>query len=243
MNQTCVHFQENAADDGPGQAGVSSSTAFASDSTVSAGLDVSACPDASAALPAPAKPSSPAKRLFARDTFVVRGFAGTTDALESARVCRDAGIARATFYEYFQDVFAVATWMWDHLMGSTLYQMGRTLDCYTAHVRKFEVLREHREFFENAMRIVDYASICQHGGRMMHEHIEGEFERKAGRALTECEALWLEFFVTGAKHMTRHWVERGMVEDPVEMAELFAGNVPAFLVPYLEPDGSPGDAP
>lgn len=92
MNQTCVHFQENAADDGPGQAGVSSSTASASDSTVSAGLDVSACPDALAALPAPAKPSSPAKRLFARDTFVVRGFAGTTDALESARVCRDAGI-------------------------------------------------------------------------------------------------------------------------------------------------------
>lgn len=157
-------------------------------------------------------------------------------------LCRDAGIARATFYEYFQDVFAVATWMWDHLMASTLYQMGRTLDCYTAHLRKFEVLREHREFFENAMRIVDYASICQHGGRMMHEHIEGEFERKAGRSLTGREALWLEFFVTGAKHMTRHWVERGMVEDPVEMAELFAGNVPAFLLPYLEPDGSPGDA-
>ncbi len=155
-------------------------------------------------------------------------------------LCRDAGIARATFYEHFQDVFAVATWMWDHLMDATLYQMGRTLDCYAAHLRKFEVLREHREFFENAMRIVGYASICQHGGRMMYGHIEEEFERKAGRALASHEGLRLEFFVTGAKHMTRHWVERGMVEDPPEMAGLFTDNVPSFLLPYLEPEGAQG---
>ena len=163
-------------------------------------------------------------------------------------LCRDAGISRATFYEYFQDVFAVATWMWDHLMETTLYRMGSTLDCYTAHLRKFEALREHRRFFENAMRIVGYSSICQHGGRMVYELMEGEFERKAGRALTAHEALWLEFFNTGAKHMTRHWVERGMVEDPPEMADLFTGNVPAFLLPYLEPDepgvpGVPGRCP
>ena len=71
---------------------------------------------------------------------------------------------------------------------------------------------------------------------MVYELMEGEFERKTGRALTAHEALWLEFFNTGAKHMTRHWVERGMVEDPPEMADLFTGNVPAFLLPYLEPD-------
>ena len=151
-------------------------------------------------------------------------------------LCRDAGISRATFYEHFQDVFAVATWMWDHLMSTTLYQMGITLDCYTAHLRKFEALLRHREFFENAMRIVGYPSICQHGGRMVYEHMEETFERKARRPLTAHEALELEFFNTGAKHMTRHWVERGMVEPPDEMADLFTSNVPAYLLPYLEPD-------
>lgn len=156
-------------------------------------------------------------------------------------LCRDVGIARATFYEYFQDVFAVATWMWDYLMKTTLYQMGSTLDCYTAHLRKFEVLREHREFFENAMRIVGYPSICQHGGRMMYEVIEDAFMRKANRPLTSNEALYLEFFNTGAKHMTRHWVERGMVEEPPEMARLFTDNVPGFILPYLEPE--PGAEP
>lgn len=150
-------------------------------------------------------------------------------------LCRDAGIVRATFYEHFQDVYAVATWMWDHLMGTTLYQMGITLSCYDAHLRKFQALREHREFFANAMRIVDYGSICQHGGRRMAEHVETVFESKTGRLFTPHEALLYEFFNTGAKHMTRHWAERNMEEEPEEMAGLFAGNTPEFLMPYLEP--------
>lgn len=164
-----------------------------------------------------------------------------SESIERVRVtdlCRDAGISRATFYENFQDIYAVATWMWDYLMSSTLYQAGETLSCYEAHLRKFEVLRGHREFFGNAMRIVGYASICQHGGRRMHEHIEQVFMRKAGRAPTADEALQLEFFTTGAKHMTRHWVEGGMAQEPEQMTRLFTSFVPAYLLGYLEPDGA-----
>lgn len=166
-----------------------------------------------------------------------------TTSIERVKVtdlCRAAGISRATFYEYFQDVYAVATWMWDHLMQATLYQAGEALSCYEAHLRKFEVLCRHREFFVNAMRIVGYASICQHGGRRMAEHIEEVFRRKAHRSLTQPETLELEFFTTGAKHMTRHWVERGMREPPDQMARLFTSFVPAFLLPYLEPESKRG---
>ena len=162
-----------------------------------------------------------------------------TTSIERVKVtdlCRDAGISRATFYEHFQDVFAVATWMWDYLMRTTLYEVGEKYSCYEAHLRKFEVLRSYREFFHDAMRIVDYASICQYGGRRMQDHITDVCERKLGRALTQQEELELEFFVTGAKHMTRHWVERGMVEEPAQMAELFTKNVPDFALPLLEPE-------
>lgn len=165
-----------------------------------------------------------------RDTLI--------DRVRVTDLCRDAGIARATFYEYFQDVYAVATWMWDYLMQSTLYQAGITLSCYDAHLRKFQALREHREFFVNAMRIVSYNSICQHGGRRMADHVEAVFEAKVGRPFTRHEALLYEFYNTGAKHMTRHWVERGMEEEPDEMAALFTSNMPEFVMPYLEPEGS-----
>lgn len=161
------------------------------------------------------------------------------DRIKVTDLCRDAGIARATFYEYFNDIYAVTTWMWDHLMETTLYQAGVTYNCYEAHLRKFQALLSYREFFCNAFRIVEYTSICQHGGRTMQAHIEEVFERKAGRPLNSYETLELEFFITGAKHMTRHWAERGMTDDPVEMARLFTENMPAFLLPYLEPEEPP----
>lgn len=94
MNQTRMHFQNGSTGTEPDQVGASSPTASAaSDLTASADPAVSACLDSPAgSSSASVKPSTPTKKLFERDTFVVRGFAGTTDALESARVCRDAGI-------------------------------------------------------------------------------------------------------------------------------------------------------
>lgn len=165
------------------------------------------------------------------------------DRVKVTALCRDAGISRATFYENFCDVYAVATWAWDYLMQGTLYQMGITLGCRAAHLRKFEVLREHVAFFGNAMRIVGYSSICQHGGRYMEEHMARVFRKKARRDFTPEEALQVEFFNTGAKHMTRHWVERGMAESPEQMAELFCSFVPEFLLPYLEADETRGAMP
>ena len=168
------------------------------------------------------------------------GQAMRTTSIDRVRVtdlCREAAISRATFYEHFPDVYGVATWAWDHLMESSLYLVGETYDCYTAHLRKFQALRQHREFFGNAMRTVGYESICQHGGRRMAEIFEEAAERGLGRGLTEHERLELEFFNTGAKHMTRHWVERGMVEEPEEMARLFTEFAPDFLLPLLEPKG------
>ena len=150
-------------------------------------------------------------------------------------ICRDAQISRATFYENFQDIFAVATWMWDHLMQTTLYQVGETLDCYDAHLHKFETLRGYRDFFKNAMRPVDHASVCQHGGRVMGDHLMRVCTEKLGRPLMHDEELQLDFFNTGAKHMTRHWAESGMVDDPPTMARLFTSCVPAFALPLLEP--------
>lgn len=162
-----------------------------------------------------------------------------TESIDRVRVtnlCKAAGISRATFYEGFRDVYGVATWMWDHLMHDTLYQAGLAYSCHEAHLRKFRALLEHREFFGNAMRITGYESICQHGGRMMEDHIEEVFTAKAGRGFTPYEALQVEFYNTGAKHMTRHWVARGMVETPESMAELFTQNMPPFVLPYLEAD-------
>ena len=161
-----------------------------------------------------------------------------TEVIERVRVghlCQVAGISRTTFYEYFQAIYAVPTWMWDYLMSQSLYLMGTKYGCREAHVRKFRLLRQHRDFFVSSFRWTGYTSVIQHGGRSITTLVSEMVELKRATPLTPTETLQVEFFMTGAKHMTDHWVERGMREEPGEMADLFCGFMPAFALPYLEP--------
>jgi AcrR family transcriptional regulator len=160
------------------------------------------------------------------------------DRVRVVELCSRAQVSRSTFYEYFHDVDDVETWMWDYQMGKTLYQAGRRYSCFEAHLRKFTVLLEHKHFFMCAFKPTSYTSITQHGGRVMQDCYEEVLREKMGRELTRSEALQLEFFVTGAKHMTRHWIEDGMTDSPELMAHVFTGAMPAFALPHLEPDPS-----
>ena len=164
-----------------------------------------------------------------------------TTSLERVKVtelCRRAGVGRATFYENFADVFAVGAWMWDYLMDGTLYQAGETLSCYDAHLAKFEILRQWKPFFTNAFKVSGSESIVEHGGHTMGTHCVEVYERKTGTPIPYLESLQLEFFITGAKHMTRHWIARGMSDEPAVMARIFTDAMPPFMIPLLEPDAS-----
>ena len=154
-------------------------------------------------------------------------------------VCKEVGISRTTFYEYFEDIPAVSTWFWDHLMNQTLYLIVTKYSCFEAHLRKFTIMREHQEFLYNSFLVTSYPWVVQHGGRQMYDIYEEVLTRKLARPLNRSESLQIEFFVTGAKHMTRHWVEGHMADSPELMAHIFTSAMPAFALPLLEPDNRP----
>ena len=153
-------------------------------------------------------------------------------------VCEAAQVARSTFYRHFSGMADIVFWMWDQANVNGIYQEGRTLSCHDAHLYTFEELRKNRRFFMVALETVDCVSLVQYGGRVMQRYLEDVYRAKTGRGFTEREALLVEFFSTGAKHMTRHWAKRGMAEEPAVMADVFEASMPAFMLPYLEPDPS-----
>ena len=157
------------------------------------------------------------------------------EKVKVSHLCEATGISRATFYEYFQDIFDVPTWFWDYLMSRSLYRMGIDQSCFAAPLKQFELLHENKEFFVNAFNCIDYNSVCEHGGRVVKEHILENATANAGRPLTKQELLEIEFYNIGAQYMTRTWVRDGMVELPLQMAELYQKFTPEFLVRYLEP--------
>lgn len=160
-----------------------------------------------------------------------------TCPLEKVKVthlCKATGVSRATFYEHFHDIFDVPVWFWDHLMERSLYRIGLDLSCYEAHFQKFALLRENKEFFDNAFKSDDYNSVCEHGGRAMDRIMVERAAARAGHPLAEEQLLLIEFFRTGAQYMTRDWVRHGMEPSPRVMAQLFYNSMPAFLVQLLD---------
>lgn len=157
------------------------------------------------------------------------------EKVKVSHLCEAMGVSRATFYEYFRDIFGVPTWFWDHLMQQSLYRTGIDQGCLDAHLHKFELLRQHQDFFVRAFKCIDYNSVCEYGGRSVKKHMVETAQANARRAFTKQELLEVEFFVTGAQYMTRTWVRGGMTESPKCMAELFCKFAPDFLVRYLEP--------
>lgn len=165
------------------------------------------------------------------------------EKVKVSHLCERLGVSRATFYLYFQDIFDVPTWYWDHLMNKSLYRMGIDQGLFEAHLKKFNLLVENKDFFVHAFRCVGYNSVCEHGGRAVKEHILENATANAGRSFTEQELLEIDFFVAGAQYMTRTWVQGGMVEPPQQMASLFRSFAPELLVSLLEPPTSHASQP
>lgn len=157
------------------------------------------------------------------------------EKVKVSHLCEHLGVSRATFYEYFRDIFDVPTWFWDHLMNKSLYRMGIDQGLFEAHLKKFNMLVQNQDFFVHAFRCIGYNSVCEHGGRAVKEHILENAMANLGRPFTEQELLEIDFFVAGAQYMTRTWVRGGMIQPPRQMAELFRSFAPELLVTYLEP--------
>ena len=163
------------------------------------------------------------------------------ERVKVSHLCERMGVSRATFYEHFRDIFDVPTWYWDHLMSQSLYRMGIDQTCFDAHLKKFNLLLDNKEFFVHAYRCADYNSVCEHGGRVVKEYMVENALANAERPFTEQELLEIDFYNTGAQYMTREWVRSGMVQTPRQMAELYQKFTPAFLIELLEPSASSGN--
>lgn len=144
-------------------------------------------------------------------------------------LCRASGVPRSTFYSNFCDVYAVPQWIWDEMMGLTLYQIGNTLTWDEGHRLMFQNLLEHKTFFTKIYWENDNNSILEYGYRGGYNAVKNNVRLRKNHNWTDDELVELDYTIKALAALTTKWGRDGMVV-PVETAvHIFCNHIPAFL--------------
>ncbi len=161
------------------------------------------------------------------------------DAVKVSQICKEVGIARSTFYDYFIDIYDVPNWFWTYLQQTGLFAIGVTKNLYDGMLINFQHLREYQNFFQQAFKSTVYNSLFQSGYRNASEHFEEILSYRLGRPLNDEESMMLFIYGQGTTVAAQKWAESGMCEPPEVMANVFTKMCPAWIRKRLEP----GDVP
>lgn len=151
------------------------------------------------------------------------------DQIKVAALCRHADISRTTFYEYFDNIYAVAIWCWDQVLSDSLYQMSTGMEFYDAHVLLCTNLQTRRTFFKRSFRSMDFNSVYQYGTRSMEQYYFEHIPDLIGRPLSDVEKLEIMLYNAGAAWLTSQWAKDGMRESPQLMARAYTESAPIVL--------------
>ncbi len=104
-------------------------------------------------------------------------------------VCRLSGVPRSTFYTNFTDIFSVPQWLWDDMMGTTLYMIGNTLTWDQGHRKMFQNLLAHKALFIKIYWENDNNSILEYGYRGGYNAVKNNVELHKNHTWTDEELL------------------------------------------------------
>lgn len=151
------------------------------------------------------------------------------DKIHVTDLCRTADIGRATFYDYFENVYAVATWYWDQLLDESLFQIETGIGLEEAHVQLFRRLYGAQDFFARAFRTHDYNSVQHYGDRVMTKCYFKLATSKLGRTLNLEEEIAIRLFTAGAARITNEWAQGEISATPEQLAASLVLAAPSIL--------------
>lgn len=144
-------------------------------------------------------------------------------------LCQLSGVPRSTFYSHFCDIYAVPQWLWDKMMGATLYKIGDTLTWDQGHRIMFQRLQERKVFFTKIYWENDNNSILEYGYRGGFNAVKTNVEKRKNYIWTKAEIVELDYTIKALAALTTKWGRDGM-QVPVEtMVHIFNTHVPDFL--------------
>jgi hypothetical protein len=149
--------------------------------------------------------------------------------IKVAELCRLSNVPRSTFYTCFSDIYSIPQWLWDDMMGPSLYMVGSTLTWDEGHRHMFLNLLEHKALFTKIYWENDNNSILEYGYRGAYFAMKANVENRKHYQWKEDELVELDYTIKALACLTTKWGRDGMVV-PVETAvQIFSHHIPPYL--------------
>lgn len=144
-------------------------------------------------------------------------------------LCRLSGVPRSTFYSYFYDIYAVPQWLWDEMMGNTLYKVGDTLTWNEGHKQMFEELLSNKPLFTKIYWENDNNSILEYGYRGGYNAVKNNVTARKKYKWTDDQLVDLDYTIKALAALTTKWGRDGMVVPVPKIVQIFSDHIPQFL--------------
>lgn len=150
-------------------------------------------------------------------------------------LCRASGVPRSTFYSYFCDIYSVPQWLWDQLMGCSLYTIGNNMSWDEGHRIMFQNLLRHKALFSKIYWESDCNSILEYGYRGAYSAVKNNVKTSKRHEWTEDELIDLDYTIKALASLTTKWGRDGMVVPVEKAVQIFSDHVPSFLKALCDP--------
>lgn len=155
------------------------------------------------------------------------------DNITVTKIVENCGTTRQTFYRNFTDKYDLVNWYFDKIIQKTIKQMGISLTLQEGLIKKFQLMKEDKDFFVSAFSSSDYNSLLSYDCSCILKFYTDIARKKYQESLSEKILFLLEFYCKGSMELTSEWVKKGMKLSPEVMAELLVDAMPQRLHEYL----------
>ncbi len=146
-----------------------------------------------------------------------------------ARIAENAGVSKRTFYNHFQDKYALVAWIFERNNEEALAAMseGDTFRDFLKIV--FDMFADDSAFYVNILRhskgLDSYVRIlAQSSERILNRYFQAK-----GKVLTDKERFTVRFAFAASMHAGVDWVEQGMPFSKETLAEWIADSLPSVV--------------
>ena len=165
------------------------------------------------------------------------------DNISVSQICKEAGIARATFYYHFKDKYDISQWHFGMVAERFLFQTGRTLTWLQANYLNTMELAKHETMYRWCFAMVGYQSLFEHTKRKRIETLREtilDYRHERIDPKLDFQIIALADAEVGG---VTHWFVDGMPYDVKTLCLFLDSIVPRRLYNMLNEPVDPSLAP